>query len=236
MKESRAFTADGETFSYFFERKKVKNINLRIHRDGTLFVSAPPDVSMEKIRRFLISRAPQIRRARGRFAAVPEKRPFAEGDTVFFLGEGYRLTVSFGPLSLSFADGKAMLSLPKDMEIEYGYFKAMGRVFFPLIEQRCLAFESAFPRFVGKRKSIMIRSMKTMWASCRPKSGLLTFSAELSQMPLSVIDTVVAHEYVHFLVSNHGEDFYLALSRVCPEGRELSRRLGEFKREFVEKQ
>lgn len=49
---------------YTFTRKRVKNINLRIHEDGTVAVSAPNYVSAEKVDEFVFSKAGFIENAR----------------------------------------------------------------------------------------------------------------------------------------------------------------------------
>ena len=57
-------------------RKRVKNINLRVRRDGTVAVSAPIYVSLREIERFLESKRDWIESARAR-QAQPEEDPFA---------------------------------------------------------------------------------------------------------------------------------------------------------------
>lgn len=42
--EQRQFTAQGQTFPVILVRKKVKNINLHVRSDGTLYISAPARV------------------------------------------------------------------------------------------------------------------------------------------------------------------------------------------------
>lgn len=59
--------ADGEIV-YTLERKRVKNLNLRIRSDGSVYVSAHPRVSLRAIDAFVTSKAPMIRAAQDRFA------------------------------------------------------------------------------------------------------------------------------------------------------------------------
>ena len=67
--EQRQFTAQGQTFPVILVRKKVKNINLHVRSDGTLYISAPARVPWEYIedfhadpqrRRYALSRRPAL--------------------------------------------------------------------------------------------------------------------------------------------------------------------------------
>jgi predicted metal-dependent hydrolase len=53
-------------------------------------------------------------------------------------------------------------------------------------------------------KSIIVRPMRTKWASCST-SGRLTFDAALPGLPLDLQDYVIVHELLHFRVPNHGK-------------------------------
>ncbi len=61
-------TPGGGVITYELERKRVKNLNLRIRPDGSVYVSAHPRVSLGAIDAFVASKAPMIRAAQDRFA------------------------------------------------------------------------------------------------------------------------------------------------------------------------
>ena len=72
---SRSVTADGSVIEYTLQRGGVKNINLRIRKDGSVRVSAPTRVPLGKLDEFVISRAEFILSARERFRELEAKRP-----------------------------------------------------------------------------------------------------------------------------------------------------------------
>jgi predicted metal-dependent hydrolase len=51
--------------------------------------------------------------------------------------------------------------------------------------------------------SVVVRSMKTKWASCST-SGRLTFDASLLNLSEELQDYVIVHELLHFRIPNHG--------------------------------
>lgn len=55
-----------------------------------------------------------------------------------------------------------------------------------------------------KTASIVIRPMKTKWASCST-SGRLTFDEALLKLSHKIQDYVVVHELLHFRTPNHGK-------------------------------
>ena len=234
MVQSRYILRGGERLSYFFEEKKVKNINLRVRRDGSVYVSAPPRTPSKKICDFVAANADRIRAAQKKIEEERENAPLAEGNTVFFLGEAYRLRLAFGALSLSLNDGMATLYRPSDdMDVTDAFLRASAMAFHPVVTERCMAFEKRFPFYAGCAEEIRVKPMKTYWATCNARYRRITFSAALAEMPLDAIDSVVAHEYVHFYISGHGKDFYERLNALYPCHREKLYELSRLKREHL---
>ena len=60
-------TAKG-VIEYTFERKEVKNINLRIRHDGNVYVSASVKTPVETVENFIISKTDYIFRALSNFS------------------------------------------------------------------------------------------------------------------------------------------------------------------------
>ena len=57
---SETISLNGRETTYELERKNVKNINLRIRSDGSVYVSANPKVANSVITEFLIKKADYI--------------------------------------------------------------------------------------------------------------------------------------------------------------------------------
>ena len=69
---------------YELERKPVKNINLRIKADRTVFVSAAEDISEEIIDKFLLSKAEYICSALKHYEEIakysPKPKQYIDGE------------------------------------------------------------------------------------------------------------------------------------------------------------
>lgn len=60
MAQERTVLYKGSAICYVLEEKAVKNLNLRIHKDCKVYVSASPDIPVEKVDDFVISKGNYI--------------------------------------------------------------------------------------------------------------------------------------------------------------------------------
>jgi len=97
----RTLLLEGRTIPYELTQKPVKNINIRVHADGSVKVSAGPWVSPEAVDAVLRQRSAFLLRALDQFAAQAPLRPkahtYGPGDTVYLLGKPYPLRLQPGP-------------------------------------------------------------------------------------------------------------------------------------------
>ena len=63
MSTTRIIDIGGRAVIVEFERKRVKNINVRVRRDGTLYASMPYWVSYAEAERFIVSKASFFKKA-----------------------------------------------------------------------------------------------------------------------------------------------------------------------------
>ena len=227
---------NGRLIEYDLQRKKVKNINLRVRRDGSVYVSAPYGTPAQRVSDFVAKNADRVRASQEKVKSFLAAAPLAEGDTVYFLGEPYRLHLDFGALSITFSEGVATLCRPSgDMDTSDAFLRASALAFHPFIAERCRAFEERFPYYAGCAKEICVKPMKTCWATCNAYKRRLTFSAYLAEMPPRVLEGVIAHEYVHFYISGHGANFYKRLDALYPRHKEELYELTRLKNEHFMK-
>ena len=92
----RRIVLNGQDIEYELQRKQVKNINLRIRQDGTVYVSASPTVSLTVIEKFMQSRSGLILSAieGAKLAQRPLNDP--AGDSITVLGRELPVTVIQG--------------------------------------------------------------------------------------------------------------------------------------------
>ena len=94
---------------YQLERKNVKNLNLRVRKDGSVFVSANEIVPYEEIDTFIRSKASYILKAIDHFRKMeqykPQPKQYVSGETFYIQGRGLRLQVSQAKKDTISSDG-----------------------------------------------------------------------------------------------------------------------------------
>ena len=93
----RTIQIDEKPLIYSLERKDVKNINLHVRKNGSVYVSANMAVPAEKIDAFLVSKAEFILNAQKKFALQeqykPQPKQYVSGETFYLQGRALRLKV-----------------------------------------------------------------------------------------------------------------------------------------------
>ena len=223
----------GRILEYDLERKKVKNLNLRIRRDGTVAVSANSRISIEYIENFLRGKADFIFKAISHYAEIENtdaaSKQYVDGESFRIFGHDLRLKVLRGARNEVKNDG-VFITLrvkdPFDIEMKRSIFRKWFRdLCRETVTKLC---EDAYPKF-GKYgipfPEIKFRNMISRWGSCMPRRGRITFNYALASVPLLCVEYVVIHEFTHFLHLNHSPDFYRQLAVFMPDWRERKKLL-----------
>ncbi len=214
---------------YDLIRKNVKNINLRIKSDRSIFVSANATVPQEVIDEFLISKANYILKALAYYEDLaryaPQPKQYVDGESFKVLGRELRLKVLSGTKNSISCDEAYITLIVKDVDDVQLKKKLTDKWLHSIcIDNVKSVCESIYPKFQKYGISypeIRFRHMISRWGSCQPKRKLLTFNYALVESPISCIEYVVAHEFTHFLQPNHSRKFYQQLAMFMPdwEGR-----------------
>ena len=72
MAQKRTVVYENNEILYLLEQKQVKNLNLRVHKDCMVYVSANPDVPAEKVDDFVVSKGAYIRSAQRKFREIAQ--------------------------------------------------------------------------------------------------------------------------------------------------------------------
>lgn len=213
---------DGRKIEYNLTRKNVKNINLRIKKNGSVEVSANYYVPVSDIEAFILRNGRKISDTLSRFGELDsEKISLTSGDRVTLLGKGCKLNVVKSKRnSYSFSGGVLTLCVkePENYECRKSVFNTLlldisERVFPSLIREEYAKFSKYCPSVPELR----IRNMKSQWGNCRAERNIITLNSRLAQFDTQVIRFVVLHEYCHFIEQNHSPAFYSELAKVMPD-------------------
>ena len=215
----------GRAVSYELTWKQVKNINLRVHADGRVTVSAGPWVTPEVVDDFLRRRADFLLRSLDHFSAQADRRPkeitYDVGETVYLLGKPYKVVLhSNAPASVCLEGEKFVLTLP-DPSISQRRIKTaetfLRQTCLEVTTRLCRQYQAQLAPLGVPLPEVRVRSMTARWGSCTPAKGRVTFARQLVEAPLECVAYVVCHELVHFLHPNHSPACSASLAELCPD-------------------
>jgi predicted metal-dependent hydrolase len=58
-----------------------------------------------------------------------------------------------------------------------------------------------------------VTNQNSRWGSCTPDEGTIRLSHRMQRMPDYVIDSVIVHELIHLLVTDHSQAFYELMNK-----------------------
>lgn len=219
---------NGCAIHYTLERKSVKNLNLRIKSDQSVFVSANASVSDSTIEEFLISKSEYILKAIDHYAEqqkyAPKPKKYVDGESFCFLGHELRLKVKKGTKNAVRSDGSFVYLTVKDVSDFDMKKRTMDRWIKGqcemVLSEVCHSIYPKFQKYGVEFPQLRFRNMVSRWGSCQPARKILTFNITLIEAPLSCIEYVVVHEFTHFLQPNHSKKFYQTLVMFMPDWEE----------------
>lgn len=224
----RTVVAGDREISYQLEQKPVKNLNLRICKDGSVHVSANRFVSPLEVDAFVVSKGTYVLRAIDKFQETvlyrSQPKRYISGETFYIQGRGLRLSVAQSSRDAISSDGIYIyLSVknPEDLEKKHRmvakFLDAQCRTVYGEILNELYPL---FRKYGVAMPLLRIRNMETRWGSCLVKKGVITLNKRLIEAPRNCIEYVVMHELCHFIYPNHSKQFYGFLSMLMPDWRE----------------
>lgn len=239
--------ADGTPIPVIVTKKRVKNFNLRVTSNGEVHASAPLGASRERIESFVTRNSAWIisRLAQREQRQAAAHEPLSPASIIPLWGEPVTVQDALDhnfaspaprPKQATFAtfmgadtpDAYTQPIRHEDLgDITPNELQAhIDRLYTSEVTMALQDIVHAYEIAMGVTITrISVRSMKTRWGSCTPKTGAIRIARELATYPVECLDMVVAHELVHLLEPSHNQRFHALLDTYCPNNRALSQRL-----------
>lgn len=228
MNEEREVLSGQRTIRYLLERKDVKNVNLRIHQDGKVYVSAKPSIAASLVDQFVLSKAEYICKAQTSFEEqqqyAPAPKHYVSGESFQILGRSLRLEVEQGAKDRITSDGIFLRAQMKDLSdtakrqrLIEGYLSKMRRETYREILNDLYP---AFRKYDIPMPALHIKAMNTRWGSCTPARGVIALNKRLIEAPRHCIEYVIMHELCHLIYADHSKQFYAFLTMQMPDWKE----------------
>lgn len=213
-------------FDLVFEDRKT--LNIRVNPDGSVFLKAPNDSTLDNVREKVRKRAGWILRQRRYFESFGTptvKRQYISGESHLYLGRQYMLRVKEGSVN-------AVHYQNNIIEVECRHKKDAGVLLQTWYHQRAdIKFKEyarpiveRFSVYGVKLQSIAVKNMDKRWGYCTT-DGHISLNTRLICAPRCCIEYVITHELCHLVYRNHNKDFYALLSKEMPHWEKWKNKL-----------
>jgi len=221
---NRLITLDGREIAYELEQKKVKNINLRIRSNCSVYVSANNNIAENVIEEFLKRKTDYIFSTLSKYAEITKyaniNHNYVTGESFRYLGRDLRMVVIEGKNDV-ISDGVHLTLSVKEINDTVLKENLIGKWY----DEQCrdvfkriiVEIYPVFQKYGVILPKMTFRDMSSRWGSCQPKKGVITLNKRLIEIPRNAVQYVVMHEFVHFLHHNHSDKFYEMLSALMPD-------------------
>ena len=217
---------------YTLERKRVKNLNLRVRSDGTLYVSAGSRVPLHVIDDFVRGRAEWVHRVRARMTQRQENalppHEYRPGELFFVHGTPRALALSQGKAAAELTGDTLALTLPQPeggaqvrVLLDRFFREESRKAFSEILEEQYPPFGA----LGAPRPALRVRTMTSRWGSCHTGKAIITLNTRLVCAPGDCAAYVAVHELCHLLVPDHSARFYGLMEGFLPHWREEKARL-----------
>ena len=209
-------------FPVIILRKRIKNLNLRINRDGDVQISVPLRYPLKSIQHFLESKQDWILRHRGQILAQSTL-----ANQHRFLGQHIPLIVhkTAQQQCIVFEDTHIACYLKEgsNQEIQQTLLQNWYRI----------QMKRLLPDLIKKWEPVIgvrvchwgIKAMKTRWGSCNTLKKRIWINLYLIHEPIACLEYVLVHEMVHLLEASHNKRFYALMNQFLPGWKECRQHL-----------
>ena len=197
------------------ERKRIKNLYIRLDKNNQVKISAPYIMSENQIKRFVESKIDWIRKKQSENKKkVPVIENYKDGELVHLFGDEYVLKITLDKREkVEVNEGEIIVHVKSEANVEKVYLTFLRKVLQEYLDENVPIWEKKMNLYSS---SFYIRDMKSRWGTCNTKTHRICFALNLAKKNYDFIDYVICHEIAHIKVPNHGDNFKKILDTYYP--------------------
>ena len=206
------------------EKKKVKNINIKVHSDMQVYVSCPKRANIEYVKKVIVNKIDWIenRIQKLKEREQQENKKYVSGEEHYFNGKKYILKINpveKAKLSYIKIEDQRYINMyiPENTTIE-NKEKLMKKFYEKNLIPKINEYIAKWSLKLNVNpKGYKLRKMKTLWGSCNITKQTILFNTELAKKSDEAIEYVVIHELMHLIERYHNKRFYSLLDYYYPD-------------------
>lgn len=208
------------TIEFELQYSNRKTLGIKVLPDTSVYVTAPLELSLEKIKENLFKKASWIIKQKTyflNFDTTVVSYEIKSGYSVHYLGRQYKIIVEKSAKYGVDYKGNLFLVSVKDKEKAQVFFDQWlrERAILKITEIAKSIIKKFGDRYFAPSE-IFFQDMPTRWGSCTIKDKLI-FNPKLIHTPKRCIEYVVMHELCHMIHKNHNDVFFKLLTLMMPD-------------------
>lgn len=223
-----------DNIEVFIERKKIKNIRLRVLPDGMVKLSVPFGVARPWIDDFLQKKLSWIEKSLAFFKDREDHRAetvIGNGTHVYILDRLLTVKVQLSKIyhidqSEDYVYIKSpVIDSPQGLQKQYErWLHRQSKHYFLKVLDK---WSPVIAPYGFEKPRLQVRKMKTRWGSCSPVHKKINLNLNLYKARPDCVEYVVLHELGHFIYPRHDKAFYDFLTLHMPDWQERRKILND---------
>ncbi len=219
--------------SIAINRKKIKNVHLKVYRDLSVSLNLPYAVPDDWIENFLDKKKNWIDKQITKYKkseGYNNLHNLKNGASTQYLGKDVRIIKEQAEKNVIRIDDKVIYVYLKDLD-NYTFFERFFQKWWReqayniYMEELKSLYDKIFKKHNIDFPTLSIRKMDTLWGSCIKAKNKIVLNEYLLKADKLCIQYVVLHELTHLIYSQHNSDFYNFLTIHMPDWKERKNRL-----------
>lgn len=208
-------------FNVDIQRKKVKNINLKVYPNLEIKASVPEKMDIASIKRMIISKEEWIRNRLKIYEKQIRltKRKYISGEDHYLNGKRYILKViDYNSPSVKKINAKTLVMYVRKSSSVENKEKLMNSFYKDQLSIKINKYLPELEEIINVKSSgYSIRKMKNKWGSCNYNKKTLIFNVDLAKKTDAEIKYVIIHELLHLIEKRHNDHFRELMDYYCPK-------------------
>ena len=193
-------------------KKNNKNTYIRV-KNGKIIVTTNYLTSTKTIQKLINDNLSSIKRM-----INSDLKKIERNEKFYYFGKEYDVVLGFSNLEINndkiYAKDKKQLDKYILENIKTIYLERL-KYFYNLFEEKIPV------------PNLKIRNMTSRWGVCNIKNHNVTLNYQLYKYDIKCLDYVIVHELSHFIHPNHSKDYWLLVSKYCPNYKKIKLLLKE---------
>ena len=225
-----------EDIEFVLEIKAIKNLYIRVKKDGKAYVSVPKRLSQAQIQAMLLQHLPWVKAQLAKLLTMPKVQALQyQADEKHYLwGKAYALVLETNHKKAQaiIEDHRIILQSNGDLTTEQK-IKLLDHLY-------RTELQAVLPELISQWEEKMqvqssewrLKKMKTRWGTCNTRAKRIWLNTELAKYPFLHLEYVLVHELVHLLERSHNHRFKAFMTEFIPDWAERKQALNLFAMKF----